>query len=223
MKSVTALCLWMFLVSWAFAAGPHGDVHLTWDRTSGAAGYKIYWRPVPSEMSPRHIDVGNRTDYDLTQLTDCTTNWIAVTAYKGPIESAYSADQLMLWPRPRLTSLVCEEDPDSDELDSTFVADCTLDGVNFRSDAELAFLGSAAGDLPAGFELENVRVTVPCYQMKFRLVLGENINRDYLQQLQVRVSNQGQLKSRTTEYSPFPPQPPAAITNHPNADGLSSP
>jgi PKD repeat protein len=71
-----------------------GSINLAWNAVTNppAAGYKVHYGPSVGNYTT-HIDVGNRTTYTVTGLTEGATYHFAITAYAPPLaESNYSND-----------------------------------------------------------------------------------------------------------------------------------
>ncbi len=112
-----------------------GDLHLAWDASPGATGYRVYYGTAPGSY-PQSVDVGNVTETTLTTLGDCTEWYFAVTAYNDAGESGYS-NEVASWPRPIVTST----SPSAAEQGRRL--DVAINGTNFRTGSTVAF--SAAG------------------------------------------------------------------------------
>lgn len=81
----------IIIISFLFMAGIAcaGEALLTWNPTTGATGYKVYFGTV-SHQYTQTIDVGNVTSYTVSDLTDGATYYFAITAYDSTIESSLS-------------------------------------------------------------------------------------------------------------------------------------
>jgi hypothetical protein len=78
LSSVLYLLVFLFLVGSAYSA----QVTLAWDPNTNPniAGYRIYYGSASGKYS-NSVDVGNKTSYTLSNLSDKKTYYIAVTAY----------------------------------------------------------------------------------------------------------------------------------------------
>lgn len=86
----TLLSISIAVISWCIAGMAFaGQAALSWNSTSGASGYKLYYGTVSNQYS-QTIDVGNVTSYILPNLTDGTTYYFAIAAYNGSTESSLS-------------------------------------------------------------------------------------------------------------------------------------
>jgi Concanavalin A-like lectin/glucanases superfamily/Fibronectin type III domain len=70
-----------------------GNINLAWDPSpsTGVGGYKLYYGS-SSKTYSQNIDVGNKTSYTMTGLTDGATYYVSLKAYNTAksIESSYS-------------------------------------------------------------------------------------------------------------------------------------
>lgn len=106
-----------------------GTLGLAWDATEGATGYKVHYGTASGQYTTSR-DVGNVTQTTLTTLTDCRPWYLAVTAYNGAGESAYSEEVSSL-PRPSLTGAT----PTAAKQGTQF--NLRLNGANFEPGASV--------------------------------------------------------------------------------------
>jgi PKD repeat protein len=90
---IASYVLWILMLLTAGGAVA-GGINLAWDPVSNTslAGYMLYYGPSVGSYTNK-IDVGNRTSYSVSNLTDGATYHFVVTAYDASrAESAYSND-----------------------------------------------------------------------------------------------------------------------------------
>ena len=90
MKKILAFTLLTLLICTVAAWGQ--SVKVTWDANTepDLAGYKLYMGNQPGDYTAP-IDVGNVTEYQVSDLPENTTYYFAVTAYdNGGLESGFS-------------------------------------------------------------------------------------------------------------------------------------
>jgi len=79
-----------------------GEVQLSWDASVGATGYKVYLGAASGVYGDPPADVGNVTTVQVASMLDgCVQQFLAVTAYNGSGESAFS-DEVATFPRPNV-------------------------------------------------------------------------------------------------------------------------
>ena len=119
-----------------------GTLGLSWNASSGAAGYNVYYGPAPGQYTTS-VNVGNVTQTTLTSVPDCTTTYFAVAAYNVVGESGFS-NEVPSWPRPS----VGVPSPASALQGGSFTLG--VNGMNFQNGATLQtdnpgiLLGSAS-------------------------------------------------------------------------------
>jgi hypothetical protein len=166
-RAGTVVLLWSCLM----AAGPsfaegQGEVRLAWDPAFQADGYRVHWSTTGPDTYPSSKDVGLSTTYDFTQMEDCTTYWIATTAYNVIGSSGYSAG-IETWPRPRVTAVTCDA---GNTLEPGASASCTVTGHNLKEGAVLSLADPSGNDVP-GVAFANATVAEFCHTMTFSLTL----------------------------------------------------
>lgn len=141
-----------------------GTISLRWDPAPGASGYRIHYG-TQSGQYDRTLDVGLATEAVVSELADCTTHYLAVTAYNAHGESAFS-NEIAGWPRPRIASTEPQV-----ALDGRHVS-LRLAGENFRAGAALALDTSAFPPSEEGepaVQLESLSV-LGCHAIEAQLV-----------------------------------------------------
>lgn len=107
-----------------------GTIGLSWDASSGASGYRVYYGAAENDYFPTPLYDGSDTSVTINDpaLADCNTWHFAVTAYNAAGESGFSPD-VASWPRPRIDSVT----PASAMQGSQFTF--TIDGGSFNPDS----------------------------------------------------------------------------------------
>jgi hypothetical protein len=108
-----------------------GDVTLTWDPSVGATGYRVHSGTSPDQYTTS-TDVGNVTQVNLDQLTDCTLWYLNATAYNAAGESSY-AIEVSSWPR----AIISNTNPPAAEQGRAL--NLTISGTNFQAGDTLQF------------------------------------------------------------------------------------
>lgn len=98
---------WAFATAMALAlawAGPAraGQIGLTWDPVSGAAGYHVYYG---TQSGVYGNYVTTTTNSASVTVPDCQTYYLAVKAYNAAGESPAFSNEISGWARPSVTSL----------------------------------------------------------------------------------------------------------------------
>lgn len=124
---------WTFAVLLSVAASiPSyaGSVSLAWDPVSGASGYRIYYGTSSGQYT-QNVNAGNTTQATVTGLADCTNWFLAVKAYNSAGESASFSNEVVGWPRPRVTAA----SPNARLQGELFTIEVT--GANFQPGASI--------------------------------------------------------------------------------------
>jgi len=133
-----------------------GTIDLAWDPVAGAAGYRVYYGTSPGNYT-QHKDF-TTTAATLTNLTDCTTWYVAVKAYNGAGESPSFSNELSGWARPEITGATPSAMKQGDQ---TVV---NISGKNFQPGATIQF-----GDPPKQRLYQASVVTQSCNAMQLVL------------------------------------------------------
>jgi hypothetical protein len=102
-------------------------------------------------------------------MEDCTTHWIAATAYNEAGSSVHS-DYVATWPRPRVSGVTCLGGNTIRPGTSTT---CAVTGDNLKGEATIR-LTDSSGIQPAGVEITRVTVTSFCHSLSFSVTLDES-------------------------------------------------
>ena len=100
--SFGACALASLVVLASIAPATAGQIQLSWDPVSGAAGYKVYYGTASGVYD--NVATVTGTSTTLSNLTDCQTYFVAVKAYNAAGESAQYSNELSGWSRPAVTS-----------------------------------------------------------------------------------------------------------------------
>lgn len=130
-RSTVRLAVAVFAALAAISAPQAGSVNLTWNPSSGAAGYKIYSGSSAASYDAS-TDVGSANETVFSGMTDCTATYFAVTAYNVVGESGYS-NQVSTWPRPEISG---NSDPDGRRGEQLSLV---ITGLNFQAGASVRF------------------------------------------------------------------------------------
>ena len=128
--SVGVLICSTLLLLGTFWPAQAGTICLGWDPLQEASGYRIYYGTSPGEYTG-WVDVGGATAFDVENLVDCTTYYLAVKAYNQAGESISFSNEVSGWPRPEVDSY----QPGAFTQGSRITVD--LLGANFDAGAEL--------------------------------------------------------------------------------------
>ena len=104
-----------------------GTLDLTWDASTGASGYRVYWGTASGQYGSTPKEVYS-TGATVDTLADCTTYFFAVKAFNSVGESGFSTE-VAAYPRPVLGA----SSPSVAIQGSQFTLDLT--GTNFESGA----------------------------------------------------------------------------------------
>jgi hypothetical protein len=137
-----------------------GTIELEWTSVSGAQGYRVHYGTTPGVYG-QTLDVGPSPRATLRGLTDCTTWYVAVTAFNHHGESGLSSE-VSGWPRPEVGSV----EPSVTQQGSRFTLN--VHGSNFAPGAHLLL---RSGTIPvdiAGHPLVRVESSrvVSCRQVE---------------------------------------------------------
>jgi len=102
-------------------------IDLTWDPSTGASGYRVYWGTAAGQYGSTTKEVYS-TGATVDTLADCTTYYFAVKAFNSVGESGFSAE-VAAYPRP----VVGAASPSVGIQGSQFTLDLT--GNNFEPGA----------------------------------------------------------------------------------------
>lgn len=93
------------LVAIASIAAPTlaGEIQVSWDATSGASGYKVYYGTSSGPPYSASVTVYG-TSTTIQGLQDCVTYFVAVKAFNAAGESPNFSNELSGWSRPSVTS-----------------------------------------------------------------------------------------------------------------------
>ncbi|HZN56264.1 MAG TPA: fibronectin type III domain-containing protein [Candidatus Polarisedimenticolaceae bacterium] len=108
-----------------------GTISLSWDPTSGAAGYRVYYGTSSGQYTGSVTSTS--TSAMLTGLQDCTTYFVAVKAYNSAGESPNFSTEMSGWARPTVNSAT----PNSAMQGDQVVID--INGTNFQPGAVVDF------------------------------------------------------------------------------------
>lgn len=117
-----------------------GSIGLAWNPVPGATGYRVYYGSRSGDYTSS-IDAGATNRADLSNLSDCTTYFVAVKAYgPGGTESARYSDEIVGWAHPEIsTSPVVAKQGDRKSV--------TVRGANFDRDATVSVVSPMPLDL----------------------------------------------------------------------------
>lgn len=104
-----------------------GSLVLSWDATSGASGYKVFYGTESGNYT--NFITTSTTTATINGLTDCATYFVAVKAFNSAGESPNYSNELSGWSRPGVSSA----SPSTAIQGDQFVMDIT--GANFQSGA----------------------------------------------------------------------------------------
>lgn len=107
-----------------------GSIALQWDPVRGAKGYRVHYG-AESGRYDHVLDVGASESATITNLTECTTWYLAVKAYNGAGESPDFSNEVSGWPRPEVISV----SPPARIQGSQFTL--AVEGANFQPGATL--------------------------------------------------------------------------------------
>ncbi|MFZ4536438.1 MAG: PKD domain-containing protein [Propionivibrio sp.] len=92
-QTVYSLAIWLVILSLSMVSAYGGQASLTWDANTEAnlGGYRLYYGQI-SRSYTANVDIGNKTSYTVTNLSDGATYYFGVTAYDTTktLESATS-------------------------------------------------------------------------------------------------------------------------------------
>ncbi len=123
-----------------------GVIGLTWDPSTGASGYRVYYGPEAGEYLPTPLYEGPATSVtiDHNALIDCTTWHFAVTAYNLAGESGFSED-VASWPRPTINNASPPAALQGSQFTLTISGGSFDPGVIFEIDNPYVVLESLSG------------------------------------------------------------------------------
>ncbi len=104
-----------------------GEIHVAWDATSGASGYKVFYGTSSGNYGPPVTVYG--TSATIQGLQNCLPYFVAVKAFNAAGESPAFSNELSGWSRPSVTSATPATAMQGDQI----VMDVM--GANFQSGA----------------------------------------------------------------------------------------
>ena len=108
-----------------------GTISLSWDPTTGASGYRIYYGTASGQYTSSVTSTS--PSVMLTALQDCTTYFVAVKAFNSAGESPNFSSEMSGWARPTVASASPNTAMQGDQI----VIDIT--GTNFQPGAIVDF------------------------------------------------------------------------------------
>jgi hypothetical protein len=134
------IALWVLAVVLLSVAVRAGDLRIRWQPPAQGptpTGYKVYTGL--TDPPEGWTDVGLALEHDLTNLPDCTPNYLAVQAYNASSESLLS-ESISVYPRPTIS-----------DVTSDGTGTHTIHGNNFDTNVKV-FVDAGNGfvQLPSG-------------------------------------------------------------------------
>ena len=105
-----------------------GSIALSWDATSGASGYYVYYGTQSGHYNPTPLTTSSTTA-TITGLQDCTTYYVAIKAFNQAGVSVNFSNELSGWSRPGVTSATPSSAMQGDQIN------IRITGANFQGGA----------------------------------------------------------------------------------------